>query len=191
MLRLLTAPLACVFLVIFLVIGFGAVPVQGETTYKLVATSKHVPLVDGHMPDAGDFIITYITDDPLGRFSLGAAWWSFSELATAGDGGHGEPLVGCGYGGSWSGIEIVPVYSLASPYTDGQGKSDSDMPMWGFTRPPMGVPYYPTEFTAEATAWTYERTPYTLPVPIPPSVFLLGAGLIGLAVARRKKRLGP
>ena len=37
-----------------------------------------------------------------------------------------------------------------------------------------------------STMWTYTQTP----VPLPPSVFLLGAGLIGLAVARRKKRLG-
>jgi len=71
--RLLTAPLAWVFFVSFMAIGFGAGPVQADTTYLLLATSQQVDLV-------GDFSLRYVDSlAPYGICTFDEVVW-FSGL---------------------------------------------------------------------------------------------------------------
>jgi hypothetical protein len=73
-------------------------------------------------------------------------------------------------------LESVPAYDPSySPYTNGVND------YWVFGDGVFG------DANLSASLFTYTQTPE---VPIPPSVFLLSAGLIPLAWARRKKRLG-
>ena len=70
----------------------------------------------------------------------------------------------------------VPISSL-TPYTDGLNVYG-----WEFVRPDGSM------LALNADNFHYTRSGGE--VPVPPSALLLGAGLLGLAVALRKKRLG-
>jgi hypothetical protein len=149
--------LACVFLVSFLAIGFGAAPVQA-TTYLFTATSVY-PLA------ASDFTLTYEDSGVDPRFSIGelgsfsgvVLWWNFVWTPC--------PT-----------ILAVPSYDAGiSPFTDGEAG-----PTWTFAR---GVDGYPLNWLTNS--WTYEQTEV---VPLPPSVFLLGSGLLGLLGWRRFRK---
>jgi hypothetical protein len=176
MLRLLTTLLACIFLVSFLAIGFSAGPVQADQTFLLSATSKDAEYV-------GNFSLRYVDVDNDRSFS-------HEELVTGSFSGF---TWGVKAGGGMNGITLTRLLQVPAvpnfPYTDQH-------------RWPIYPPEYPFWLFQERVAefvyvvmiddenyggpWTYGQTA----VPIPPSVFLLGAGLLGLAAARRKKRLG-
>lgn len=174
MLWLLTTRLACVLLVIYLSIGFGAGP-AAATTYHLIATSLHKTFLMPHIPDYGGFEIRYEDANGSGSFSMDevAPGWLFSGLSTDGDGS------GAGYGGYWNELVTVPGPGYGT-FTDGGPGG-----YWVFHRG-----YEPSTLTAPYDAWSYTQHTHGA-VPLPPSVFLLGAGLMGLAAARRKKRSGP
>jgi hypothetical protein len=170
MLRLLTTPLACVFLVLLLAMGFGASPVQSYTTYTLSATDN------GKYPTFSGFSLRYIDSIHVdGRFEIG-------ELVE----GSFTPVTFMSYG-PYTKLQNVPAYDEAqSPYTDGEVGLPGNMEYyWVFWDE---VHQYGLSYLQGDLAYTQTADPKP-PVPIPPSVFLLGAGLIGLAVARRKKRL--
>lgn len=113
----------------------------------------------------GNFSLRYIDADGDGRFSL-------PELV---DGSWSPDFLPPFPGQTWKSIEDVPAYDAEhSPLTDGTNVDG----YWVF------LTVQGATFPSPAWVWTCTQ------VPLPSSVFLLGAGLIGLAVARRKKRLG-
>jgi hypothetical protein len=173
--RSLKTLLSSVFLVSFLAIGFGAGPVQAVTTYMFYA--------ENHQPAwcVGDFSLLYVDYDGDGKLSTEEVVpGSLSQTL------YYHDLDGMG---DWL---IVDVYRVpgenAGPLTDTSQviPGATSMAWWGFyTERPL--PWGWSTFEPDGRGFLYSQVEV---VPLPPSVFLLGAGLIGLLVARRKKRLG-
>lgn len=166
--RSLKAILVCVFLVSFLAILTVTAPVQADTTYLLSAHSQYWQF--------SDFSLQYVDSIHAdGKFEIGefpgatfsGMTWTYSN--------YGDPPLTDTY----NLIVFVPVNSGTSPFTESIGGDNS----WGFTQ--AGSP--PGYHGVQDSIWTYSQE---VVVPLPPSVFLLGAGLIGLALARRKKLWG-
>jgi hypothetical protein len=164
--RSFSASLACVLLVLFLAIGFGTAQVQADTTYLLTATSINWQV--------SGFTLTYEGTGPDPKFDIGLlVLGSFSGVdCMQPDDGNSQTFESRYW---FTDLLSVPAGSSSSPLTDGVSN------VWKFGR--AGTP---ADVIMLPSYWTYEQHA----VPLPPSVFLLGAGLIGLAVARRKNRLG-
>jgi hypothetical protein len=138
-------------------------PAVAATTYDFVATGK-----PGFA--AGNFSLQYVDADGDARFSL-------NELVPGSFSG-----VWCQPGTQYAWfdtvVSLVPSHAY-SPYTDGSGGT-----IWEFDVSPWNGSY---EWQVNAASWTYTQSPVST-VPIPPSAFLLGAGLLGLAGRRRLKK---
>jgi hypothetical protein len=167
--------LACVFLVSFLAISFGAGPVQADTTTYMFYAENHI----GSWC-VGNFSLQYVDLDGDGKLSTEEVVpGSLSRTLYWHDlyGGQGDWL-------------IVDLYRVpgenAGPLTDTSQviPGANSMPWWGFyterERPGWGY-----IFEVDGRGFLYSQTEV---VPIPPSVFLLGAGLIGLAGWRRFRK---
>jgi hypothetical protein len=152
-----------------------ASPVLAATTYNFVA---HSPYGDPLYGDGySGFTLQYVDADGDGRFSL-------DELVPGSFSGMTEQETSH----SWylcTDVLGLPAFSATqSPLTDGVQYYSKDSNTWWF--------YYPGDvpptgaFGMGASNYSYSQSP----VPIPASALLLGAGLIPLAWARRKKRLG-
>lgn len=145
-----------------------AAPLLADTTYELTAT----PAGD----DWTSFSLVWIDTVGNGLFD-GSGLQSFSGPT------HIAPNPGVFVATS---ILVVPRFDPdLSPYTNGPA-TDLTPQLWVFGGSGTGTLAASTAFGAGAGQWTYTRTV----VPLPSSVFLLGSGLIGLAVARRRKRWG-
>ena len=162
--RMFTAPLACVLLFSFLAIGIGAgrvTPAQADITYQLIATPTDI----GRGAGLGGFSLQYFGQN-------GDSLFHVAELVP----------------GSFSGLSVVgyPVFDIL----DGAAGTQADSPFTDEDPVYRSWTFHSTtlwSLSAAGDDWKYERNI----VPIPPTALLLGAGLIPLAWARRKKRLGP
>jgi len=88
---------------------------------------------------------------------------------------------GTGIEARYTVIVAIPHQSSTSPYTGGDVSQED----WYFGYPGSN------DWGVTPGAWSYSRS--VIPdsvVPLPPSAYLLGAGLIWLAVARRRKQGG-
>ena len=192
--RSFSAILACVFLVSCLAIGIGAAPVQAATAYKLDAQPN-----GGGTGYLGSFSLEYLDGTRMDECRGGIIPGSFTGVWDSANGEHNLEF--------FTTVEYVPTFGgpwgvAPFPFSDvAYGQSGQIYPAWTFT----GCTgwYYSKDLATRYNendpdlvgntegdgwyAWNYTQSP----VPIPPSVFLLGAGLMGLAVARRKKRSGP
>jgi len=170
--RSFNAILACVFLVSFLAIGFGAAPVQA-TSYLFTATT-----VDRYADMYGDFTLIYADSSFSPRFSIDELVAGTFSGTTFTMGDMRPP------GFAYETIDRVPGYDpVRAPYTDGTGTEYNGLEWrfshdWGGGVVEIG-PGLPPDL------WTYTQVEV---VPLPPSVFLLGAGLIGLAGWRRFRK---
>jgi hypothetical protein len=89
---------------------------------------------------------------------------------------------------TWAAIDLVPDRPDTT-YTERDRDPSEPTDLWVYWF--FGTPVAGTDLVNQtgfsSVAWEYEKVSA---VPLPPSAFLFGAGLIGLAWARRKKRLG-
>jgi hypothetical protein len=147
-------------LVSFLALLTVAGPAQAFTIYQFGA--------EGIGDQDATFTFRYVDYDGNGKVSYNEYIWSSLQPSSC----------------NWSGIIAVPVYDdVISPLTFGGVRDGDGMPSWW---PEWGAIFG----VYRADRSTYTQVAVGEVVPLPPSVFLLGAGLIGLAAARRKKRLG-
>jgi hypothetical protein len=158
-----SACFACVL--VFLFLAILTVPVTGhaDTTYLFTAAQRSgYPLPT--------FSLQYLDKDNDGKFSIDElVGGSFSGFTA--------------YGHTYNTIVTVPPYLDAplspwnSPLTDGEGPLYTN---WAF----KDASEYQGEFNPQN--WIESQ----IQVPLPATAVLLGAGLLPLAWARRKKRLG-
>jgi hypothetical protein len=175
MARSLKAILACVFLVSFLSLGSGAGPVQaGTTTYMFYAENHQPPWI------VGDFSLLYVDYDGDGKLSTEEVVPGSLSRTLYYHSIFGE--------GDWL---IVDLYRVpgenAGPLTDTSQviPGANSMKWWGFyTDHPL--PWGGLQYEPDGSGFSYSQTEV---VPLPPSVFLLGAGLIGLAGWRRFRKV--
>jgi hypothetical protein len=159
------ALLACVFVFSFLPIVTGAAPVQAVTTWDFRAESLYPGIVS-------DFSLQYSDKNGDGRLTMNS---TINEFITGTFSGFWYYGIFHQYvPAHWVSVLVSVPGTAYVPLTDGSGGD-----AWAF----LGDH---GSYFMGATFWRYSETP----VPIPSSVFLLGAGLIGLVVARRNKRLG-
>ncbi len=148
-------------------------PVQAFTTYEFTAVQfvyTAYPIV------ISDFSLRYVDADNDGRFSLDElVSGSFSGVSIE------EP--------GWSAIYMTIHWVAAgplSPLTDELGYVSH----WSFGDPIFFVWEHGWDKPLQVGLGEGDFSYSQVAVPLPASVFLLGSGLIGLAWARRKKRLG-
>ena len=164
------ASLACVILFSFLAIGIGAAPVQAYTTYEL---TMHGSL--GYP----DFSVYYIDYDGDAKMSEDEMLFGGAIFPSPPTGSQGIYLPF--FSSLFLQATTVPAYGPGegSVFTDGSGGSQFVPPYWIFAG--NGQTAYVPEYV-----WTQTE----IETALPPSALLLGSGLIPLAWARRKKRLG-
>jgi hypothetical protein len=133
-------------------------------TYQLNATPNSIGITNNY----GAFSVVYVDIDRSGRLSVvGDTLLYFSGLAVT-----GYPLFNV-LGGAAGYNDTL--------YTDEIGTgADPSWRSWGFGTNPNTF-----AMTAPAFCWNYQQSA----VPLPSSAFLLAAGLIPLAWARRKRWL--
>ena len=160
--RSLKAILACVFLLSFLAIITVDAPPLSAATYELTATWPGAPL--------WGFALDWTDTNHGGLLQDGL--FQLDELVP-------ESFTGVRFGTDtmYTFIDHVPGVSTWSSYTGGS----ANYWMFGYYDS-SGVPQLRP---SHVVMWTYARTEV---VPLPPSVFLLGAGLIGLAGWRRFRK---
>jgi hypothetical protein len=149
-----------------------AVPAQAVTTYQLIATPTELAAnLNGDGMGFGGFSVLYVDQDNDGRFNVDEMV-SFSGLTV----------------GSYA-TDNTPVYTTYTillgaagykdtPYTDEYSLDGSRS--WGQFK----TADLQSAMTAGATNWTYQQSA----VPLPPSVFLLGTGLLGLGALGWRRR---
>jgi len=148
-------------LVMFILPSF----VSADTTYLLTATTPAGNL--------SGFSLSYADADHNQRFTL-------DELVPDSFSGMTYITGNPNYSGLWKEIAAVPVYdSVVSPYTNGPGYYGYET-YWYFTSGPVSG----YGLLAPSSTWSYNQTA----VPLPPSVLLLGSGLLGLAAVGWRRR---
>ncbi len=173
--RMSLPPIACFLLLSFVAMGIGAAPAHADTIYEFTATSTSPTTLtsfDGAWLQATSFSLEYVDKNGTGLLTSTDEILSFTGVKLW------APAVWAG-GVTFSAVLYIPPYDLAA-FTDGPSFPGG----WGFSGTVIGETY-----TWPSAMWTYGEHPIST-VPIPPAVFLLGSGLIPLAWARRKKRLG-
>lgn len=167
MARRFTVPLFFVLLFSFLAIVTVAAPARAFTTYDFIAHG----VVGSGLGGVG-FSLKYIDQDGDGLFSL-------DELVAGSFSGFTPPGLP-----HYVTILAVPVTSDVSPLTDGGALPPRTAGYgWDFFIEAPSLEPGSHEDWPPPTYWTYTESA----VPIPPSALLLGAGLIPLAWARRRK----
>jgi hypothetical protein len=166
----------------FFAILIMAVPAQA-VTYQLIATPTDAARdLNGPGMGFGGFSLVYVDQDNDARFEV-SELLSFSGLTVGSYASDNTPV-----------YTTYPILLGAAgyqdtPYTDEYSVYEPhDSRSWGEFRTADNQ----LAMTAGAFNWTYQQeiVPQGNNVPLPPSVLLLGSGLISLAWARRKKRMG-
>jgi hypothetical protein len=160
MVRLLSFAGTCVLLFSFTAIGIGAAPARASTVDPVLQE-----FVAWEAGDTGRMVVSF---EFLYRDWDGDGMFSLDELVL----GSFRLFRTATSSGEWYGYIVGVPETLV---THGSGDGD-----WAFDGMPEGL------YRPGAVNYSYVQTA----VPIPPSALLLGAGLIPLAWARRKKRLG-
>ena len=165
--RAANSPFSCLLLGCFLVILTIAAPAQADyVTYRIDAT----PTIIGQGGGWGGFSLAYIDQDDDGRFSV-----------------KDDQLL------SFSGVSLTgyPLFSVLTGaagyndtlYTDEIGTgSNPGYRSWTFENSDGSA-------SGAAFCWDYQQSTVQSAVPLPPTAFLLGAGLMSLFWARRKRLL--
>jgi hypothetical protein len=155
---------ACVLLFLVLGVGIGVAPARATTT-TYILTATPFPSYTG----VASFWVTYTDTDPdnlLGGLGTGESTITgFSGVTINGDVFPADI--------PFASIPYVP------GYVNGSGEN------WGWLFYYVNLTWFGTG-TAQGNYFTYTIDPVPA-VPVPPSVLLLGTGLIALAWARRKK----
>jgi hypothetical protein len=169
--------LACVFLVSFLALGIGAAPAQAHTTYMFYAEQYDRDYVCGDI----SFSLRYVDANDNGRLSIDEivpgsfsndVWYYLPDYAGGGPGGTWQHVTGVTRMAGNPNPYYFPVWILDGPGPPGEF-------LWFFsTADGKGA-------VMDYRAYSYSQTEV---VPLPPSVFLLGAGLLGLAGWGRLKK---
>jgi hypothetical protein len=148
------------FSMVVIALSLGLSPARAALTYHLHATSRGVT-----GDTVSDFDIVYIDNDIDAKFNpaSGNTLVSFTGVTIN---GTVYPIV-----------FASPPASVQSPFTDGTGIGFLT-DYWGF------------QVGSSTRAEPYFGWNYTQVAPIPTSALLLGTGIIWLARARRKERLG-
>lgn len=164
--RRFIVPLAGVLLFSFLALGIGPAPViASAVVYDFTATS-HDPIFGSfslkYTDWIGDALLTTLDEVVPGSFSGVWVNYSYPDAPVF----YTDLCIG------------VPHY--VGPWTPFDGTLNG----WFF-----GFGGIANEGPDGGAVWTYSESPS--PAPIPPSVFLLGAGLFGLAGWRRFRKSCP
>jgi hypothetical protein len=163
MFRLLTTPLACVLLVTCLSI-FPNPKFVKAAMYEITATSVYW--------QASSWWLIYSDVEPDGRFN--------QQYELVGSAFSGVDLY-CG-SGRWDHFTKIGYLPSEWVYPFAGGFGAYGATFWTETGGWWGTDYV-------EVYWTFTTQPYTADnVPLPPSVLLLGAGLIGLAGWRRFRK---
>jgi len=185
--RFITSLVPGVLLMVFLTIP--TLPAAAVDIYQISATSLNNDR--SFYPASGaiwyNFTLTYKDIDNSKQFSLGSdELISFSGVVATYPNGALHFTQDTYY----PTLIEVPQYNAAtSPYTAGTGGDD----YWGFAdgyHIPIGTAYTVLNPTTAipASGFSYVQTRVGGEVPIPPSVLLLGSGLLGLAGWRRFRK---
>jgi hypothetical protein len=173
--------LACILCFAWLVTLSSPAPGRADTTYLFTASPTPAASAAG-IPG---FTLTYLDTDGDSLFSLDELI-SFSGFYT-----YSQDFNGNSHTWHWTTITGVPPQETnpSSPwyslFTDGINN-----PYGWYMSGLHWSTYFPNPTAAYAQYQQDTWVETQVPVPIPPTALLLGAGLIPLAWARRKKRLG-
>jgi hypothetical protein len=161
------------------ILSLGAVSLHtatADTTYTVYATVK---------PNYtwSDFNFTFVDKGTDEVYTAGVdVILNFSNVTYMWQDEYGDHWC------TWSAINLVPD-SPETTYTERERDPSESPDLWVYWF--FGTPVAGTDLVNQtgysSVAWEYERVSA---VPLPPSAFMFGAGLIGLAWARRKQRLG-